>query len=93
MQTIILGKARYTVADHRTTFLTDILKFTGKHKPVRVKMSDCPKRVYPRVTGLSTAEYVRSYYATNGLSMAGFYENLSDRVTVPEGFDSMEVEL
>ena len=104
MKTIILDRARYTVRDDRHTFLSDILKLTGKHKPVRPKGGD--RRLYPTDgASLSTADYVREYYALNSnrklfksgaapygdANLVGFYENLSDRVTVPEGEDSMEV--
>ena len=104
MKTIILDRARYTVRDDRHTFLSDILKLTGKHKPVKPKGGD--RRLYPAdgVT-LSTADYVAQYYALNSTrrlfknlaapygdaNLAGFYENLSDRVTVPMGEDSLEV--
>lgn len=105
MKTITLGRARYTVRDDRD--VTELLKITGKHKPVKSKGAE--RRLYP--TGgatLSTAAYVREYYALNSTrrnfktgggpygtdnSLEGFYEGLSDRVSVPEGEDSMEVEL
>ena len=103
MKTITLNRARYTVRDDRHSFLTDILKLTGKHKPVRPRGGD--RRLYPTDGAVSTADYVAQYYALNsgrwpklqgspyGLNntLAGFYEGLSDRVTVPEGEDSMEV--
>ena len=54
---------------------------------------------------LSTAAYVAQYYALNvtrgrfngggppygDANLVGFYEGLSDRLTLPEGEDSMEV--
>ena len=103
MKTIILDRARYIVRDDRHTFLSDILKLTGKHKPIRPKGGD--RRLYPADGAVSTAEYVAQYYALNsgrwpklqgspyGLdnTLAGFYDSLSDRVTVPMGEDSMEV--
>ena len=104
MKTITLNRARYTVCDDRHTFLSDILKLTGKHKPVRPKGGD--RRLYPTDgAALSTADYVREYYALNSTrrlfknmaapygdaNLAGFYDSLSDRVTVPMGEDSMEV--
>ena len=103
MKTIILDRARYTVRDDRHSFLTDILKLTGKHKPVRPRGGD--RRLYPTDGDVSTAAYVAQYYALNsgrwpklqgspyGLNntLAGFYDSLSDRLTVPEGEDSMEV--
>jgi hypothetical protein len=104
MKTITLNRARYTVRDDRHSFLSDILKLTGKHKPVKSKSAE--RRLYPADgASLSTAAYVAQYYALNsgrwpkgqgspyGLenTLAGFYENLSDRVTVPEGEDSLEV--
>ena len=104
MKKITLHRARYTVRDDRHSFLSDILKLTGKHKPVKSKGPD--RRLYPADGAtLSTAAYVGQYYALNSTrrlfkgaaapygdaNLAGFYENLSDRLTVPEGEDSMEV--
>ena len=104
MKTITLNRARYTVRDDRHSFLSDILKLTGKHKPVKSKGGD--RRLYPTDGAVSTAAYVAEYYALNSThrnfkawgapygtdnTLAGFYEGLSDRVTVPEGEDSMEV--
>ena len=104
MKKITLNRARYTVRDDRHTFLSDILKLTGKHKPVRPRGGD--GRLYPTDgAALSTADYVREYYALNSTrklfknmaapygdaNLMGFYEGLSDRVTVPMGEDSMEV--
>ena len=103
MKTITLNRARYTVRDDRHTFLSDILKLTGKHKPVKSKGGD--RRLYPTDGAVSTADYVAQYYALNSgrwpkgqpspfgseNTLAGFYDSLSDRVTVPEGEDSMEV--
>ena len=99
-----LGRARYTVRDDRHSFLSDIIKLTGKHKPVKSKGPE--RRLYPADGAmLSTAAYVGQYYALNSTrrlfkggaapygdaNLAGFYDSLSDRVTVPEGEDSMEV--
>ena len=104
MKTIILDRARYTVRDDRHTFLSDILKLTGKHKPVKSKGPE--RRLYPTDGAtLSTADYVAQYYALNSTrrlfknmaapygdaNLAGFYDSLSDRLTLPEGEDSMEV--
>ena len=64
MQTITLGKARYTVRDDRTDFLEQALKFTGKHKKVRPQGG--VSRNYPRYGAqCSTAEYVRQYHIAN----------------------------
>jgi len=103
MKTITLNRARYVVRDDRHSFLTDILKLTGKHKPVRPRGGD--RRLYPTDGAVSTADYVAQYYALNsgrwpklqgspyGLNntLAGFYDSLSDRLTLPMGEDSMEV--
>jgi len=104
MKTITLGRARYTVRDDRHTFLSDILKLTGKHKPVKSKGPE--RRLYPADgASMSTAAYVSQYYALNSnrnnfkgggapygdANLVGFYEGLSDRLTVPQGEDSMEV--
>jgi hypothetical protein len=103
MKTITLNRAKYVVRDDRHTFLSDILKLTGKHKPVKSKGGD--RRLYPTDGDVSTAAYVAEYYALNSnrklfnsgvapygdANLAGFYENLSDRLTVPMGEDSMEL--
>ena len=106
MKTITLNRARYTVRDDRHTFLSDILKLTGKHKPVKSK--GAVVRMYPSEGAtLSTAAYVKQYYGLNSerrlfknhaapygdANLAGFYAGLSDRLSVPEGVDSLEVEL
>ena len=105
MKTITLNRARYTVRDDRHSFLSDILKLTGKHKPVKSKGPE--RRLYPADgASLSTAAYVAQYYALNSTrrlfkgaaapygsdcTLIGFYDALSDRVSVPQGEDSMEV--
>ena len=103
MKTITLNRAKYVVRDDRHSFLSDILKLTGKHKPVRPKGGD--RRLYPTDGAVSTAAYVAEYYALNSgrwpkgqpspygsqNTLVGFYEGLSDRLTVPMGEDSMEV--
>jgi hypothetical protein len=91
MKTITLGRARYTVRDDRHTFMSDILKLTGKHKPVKSKGAE--RRLYPEHGAtLSTAAYVAWFYAINKMTATGFYEGLSDRLSVPQGEDSLEVE-
>ena len=103
MKTITLNRAKYVVRDDRHTFLSDILKLTGKHKPIRPKGG--VQRLYPTDGAVSTADYVREYYVLNSTrrnfanlgapygdaNLVGFYEGLSDRLTVPMGEDSMEV--
>ena len=104
MKTITLNRARYTVRDDRHTFMSDLLKITGKHKIIKSKGAE--RRLYPTDgASLSTAAYVGQYYALNSTrrnfklgggpygndNLVGFYEGLSDRVSVPEGEDSMEV--
>jgi len=103
MKTITLNRARYTVRDDRHTFLSDILKLTGKHKPVKSKGGD--RRLYPTDGNVSTAAYVQEYYALNSTrrnfknlaapygdaNLVGFYEGLSDRLTLPMGEDSLEL--
>ena len=105
MKTITLGRARYTVRDDRQ-IMGDLMKITGKHKPVKSK--GAVVRMYPSEGAtLSTAAYVAQYYGLNSErrlfknhaapygddNLVGFYEGLSDRLSVPEGEDSMEVEL
>ena len=104
MKTITLNRARYTVRDDRD--IMEVLKFTGKHKIVKSKGAE--RRLYPADGAtLSTAAYVAQYYGLNSTrrlfkgaaapygddNLAGFYAGLSDRLSVPQGEDSMEVEL
>ena len=104
MKTITLGRARYTVRDDRD--IMEVLKITGKHKIVKSKGAE--RRLYPADGAtLSTAAYVAQYYGLNSTrrlfkgaaapygddNLAGFYAGLSDRLSVPQGEDSMEVEL
>jgi len=68
MQTVIIGKARYTIRDDRVGFLEQALKCTGKHKPVKAKGG--VSRNFPRYGAQSsTADYVREYHIAN----AGVY--------------------
>ena len=102
MKTITLGRARYTVRDDRD--IMEVLKITGKHNPEKSKGAE--RRLYPTDgAALSTAAYVRQYYALNSTrrlfkgaaapygddNLVGFYAGLSDRLSVPEGEDSMEI--
>ena len=97
----------YKLASLERTLAVQALagKITGKHKPVRPKGGT--GRLYPAMgADMSPAEYVSQYYALNSnrrlfktgaapygdANLAGFYEGLSDRVSVPQGVDSMEVE-
>jgi hypothetical protein len=80
------------------------VKITGKHRLVRSKGAE--KRYYPQFgADMTTAAYVRQYYALNSnrknfkvpppygdANLAGFYDGLSDRVSAPQGVDSMEIE-
>jgi hypothetical protein len=106
MKMITINRARYTVRDDRD-IMGELLKITGKHKLVKSKGPE--RRLYPTDGAtLSTAAYVKQYYALNvtrgrfngggppyGLNntLVGFYDSLSDRLSVPMGEDSMEVEL
>jgi hypothetical protein len=104
MKTITLGRARYKVRDDRD-IMGELLKITGKHKPVKSKGPE--RRMYPTEGAtLSTAAYVAQYYGLNSerrlfknlaapygdANLVGFYAGLSDRLSMPEGEDSMEVE-
>jgi hypothetical protein len=79
------------------------VKITGKHRPVRSKGAE--KRSYPQFGAyMSTAAYVAQYYALNSNrknfkvpppygndNLKGFYDDLSGRVSMPDGVDSVEV--
>lgn len=79
------------------------VKITGKHRPVKSRGAD--RRSFPKFgADMTTAAYVAKYYALNSNrrnfktpppygddNLKGFYDSLSDRVSVPEGVDSVEV--
>ena len=107
MQSLKINTTTYTLASLERVLAVQALagKITGKHKPVRPKGGT--GRLYPAMgADMSPAEYVSQYYALNSnrrlfktgaapygdANLAGFYEGLSDRVSVPQGVDSMEVE-
>ena len=107
MQTLKIESTTYSLHSLGRVFEVQMLagKITGKHKPVRLKGG--VNRLYPAYgETMSTAEYVSQYYTLNSnrrlfktgappygdANLAGFYEGLSDRVSVPVGVDSMEVE-
>ena len=107
MQTLKINSTTYTLASLDRVLAVQALagKITGKHKPVRPKGGT--ERLYPAYgESMSPAEYVSQYYTLNSTrrnfkkgvapygdaNLAGFYEGLSDRVSVPQGVDSMEVE-
>jgi len=108
MQTLKINTTTYSLASLERTLAVQAIasKITGKHKPVRPKGGTV--RLYPAMgADMSTAEYVSQYYALNSnrrlfktgaapygdANLAGFYEGLSDRLSVPQGVDSMEVEV
>jgi hypothetical protein len=107
MHTLKINTTTYTLASLDRVLAVQALagKITGKHKPVRPKGGT--GRLYPAYgETMSSAEYVSQYYILNSnrrnfktgappygdANLAGFYEGLSDRVSVPQGVDSMEVE-
>jgi hypothetical protein len=107
MQTLKVKSTTYTLASLERTLAVQALagKITGKHKPVKSRGAE--KRLFPAYgETMSPAEYVSQYYTLNSnrrsfksgaapygdANLAGFYEGLSDRVSVPVGVDSMEVE-
>ena len=107
MHTLKIKSTTYTLASLERADQVQALagKITGKHKPVRSKGGT--GRLFPAMgANMSPAEYVSQYYALNSnkrlfktgappygdANLAGFYEGLSDRVSVPQGVDSMEVE-
>ena len=79
------------------------VKITGKHRPVKSRGAE--KRSFPQFGAyMSTAAYVAQYYALNSNrrnfkvpppygdnNIKGFYDSLSDRVSVPDGIDSVEI--
>jgi hypothetical protein len=107
MQTLKIESTTYSLASLERAMAVQALagKITGKHKPVKSRGAE--KRLYPAYgETMSPAEYVSQYYTLNSnrrnfkkngapygdANLAGFYEGLSDRISVPVGEDSMEVE-
>ena len=107
MHPLKINTTTYSLASLERTLAVQALasKITGKHKPVRPKGGT--GRLYPAMgADMSTAEYVSQYYTLNSnrlnfktgaapygdANLAGFYEGLSDRVSVPQGEDNMEIE-
>lgn len=63
MKTVSIGRTRYTVLDTRDVFASHALA-TGKHKKQKSKGAE--KRLYPVFNpDMSTADYVRQYFALN----------------------------
>ena len=63
MKTVTIARTRYTVLDARDVFASHALA-TGKHK--RQKSKGAEKRQFPVFNpDMSTAEYVRQYFALN----------------------------
>jgi hypothetical protein len=107
MHPLKIETTTYSLASLGRIFQVQMLagKITGKHKPVKSRGAE--KRLFPAYgETMSPAEYVSQYYTLNSnrrnfktgappygdANLAGFYEGLSDRVSVPVGVDSMEVE-
>ena len=105
MHTLKINTTTYSLASLGRIFEVQMLVSKIKCKPVRPKGG--VSRLYPAYgETMSTAEYVSQYYTLNSnrrnfkssvapygdANLAGFYEGLSDRVSVPQGVDSMEVE-
>ena len=92
MQTLKIETTTYTLASLERAMAVQALaaKITGKHKPVRPK---APKRTYPKFgESLSTHDYVRDFYAMNGLGETNHFAPLTTHLSVPVGVDSMEIE-
>ena len=107
MHPLKINTTTYTLASLDRVLAVQALagKITGKHKPVKSRGAE--KRLFPAYgETMSPAEYVSQYYTLNSnrrlfktgaapygdANLAGFYEGLSDRVSAPQGVDSMEVE-
>lgn len=72
MKNVSIGRTRYTVLDSRDVFASHA-KATGKHKLQKSKGGE--KRAYPVFDpSMSTAEYVRQYFALNtSRKIAAYY--------------------
>ena len=92
MHTLKIETTTYSLASLGRIFEVQMLtsKITGKHKPVRPKAA---KRTFPKWgASLSTSDYVRDFYAMNGLGETNHFAPLSKHISVPVGEDSMEIE-
>ena len=91
MQTITLGKTRYTT--NRTDIFAHHAKCTGKHK--RVKSKGPERRLYPVfITDMSTADYVGAYERLNNVKhlLPWDWDQLrAEPCLEPVGADSLEV--
>jgi hypothetical protein len=91
MQTITIGKTRYTT--RRTDIFAHHAKCTGKHK--RVKSKGPERRVYPvYFDDMSTADYVAKYQSLNHAKhlLPWDWDQLRELPCLPPvGADSLEV--
>ena len=105
--TIKINGTSYTLssghATYETKHLTDEqrlqlrvneITLLANKKTRKPALKKCP-RVYPKFGAvLSTAHYVRDYYAANGFkdAPADFFQPLSSSVSVPQGEDTHEAD-
>ena len=90
MQTITLGRARYTVHANRIDFMSKLLSYTGK--PKKTRLAPVQRRFPPAGAHVSTDAYVRTYYAMNALGSIDHFAPLSELFSQPQGVDSVEIE-
>lgn len=95
MQTITLGKARYTIHEHRTDFVSQLLKINGKPKRTKLEKE---KRYFPKTgESMSTHDYVHAYYKINSLgepeAVDQLFGPMAKHISLHIGQDTMEIEL
>lgn len=95
MQTITLGKARYTIHEHRTDFVSQLLKINGKPKRTKLEKE---KRYFPKNgESMSTHDYVHAYYELNSLgepeAVDKLFGPMAKHISLHIGQDTMEIEL
>lgn len=90
MFTLKIESTTYTLkSPERTAQVQALASKKARRKPITAGCG----RSYPRFGAvLSTHDYVRDYYAMNGLGESNHFEPLSKHISVPVGVDSMEVE-
>jgi len=85
---------RHLSDEQRLQLRVNEITLLANKKHRKPALRKCP-RVYPKFGAvLSTAAYVRDYYAANGFKDApgDFFQPLSNTVSVPMGEDTHEVE-
>jgi len=88
MQTIVIGKGRYTVHENRKDVMSKLLSYTGAPRKPRLK--PVQRRFPPAGAHMAVNDYVELYYAMNALGSTRHFAPLSTNINIPQGEDTME---